>query len=177
MAAQTDTDRRLAMLARVERGELDHSAAAKQLGLPPGVWGLWRARQAKGQGKKPAAKRAARKNARGRKANPAETDRRVAMLGRVQDGELNNPAAARELGIKVGAWGVWKSGYLKRAGGKRTPAFRRVRPPGTVTTRASASSGSLASIVAQLESLQRFGEELKVRVREMVALAERRFPG
>jgi hypothetical protein len=184
MPTPTDTDRRLAMLARVESGELDHSAAAKELGLTPGAWGLWRARHAKGRGKKPVAKRAARKNARGRKANPAETARRVAMLERVQAGELNNAQAGKDLGIKVGAWGVWKSGYLKRAGGgagKRgrpsaAPA-RRGRPPGRATTRASAPTGSLAGVVEQLEGLRRFGEELRERVRAMVELVERRFPG
>jgi hypothetical protein len=117
MPTPTDTDRRLAMLHRVERGELDHSAAAKQLGMTPGVWGLWRARHAKTSGSgKPVAKKRAKASGRGRKADPAETARRVAMLGRVQAGELNNAAAARELGITVGAWGVWKSGYLKRTG-------------------------------------------------------------
>ncbi|MBK9386070.1 MAG: hypothetical protein IPN34_14760 [Planctomycetes bacterium] len=160
------------MLARVERGELDHSAAAKELGLTPGVWGLWRARQAKGQGKSTVAKRGARKNARGRKADASETARRVAVLERVQAGELNNAAAARELGIKVGAWGVWKGGYLKRTGGGK-----QGRPPGKAAIRASAPTGGLAGIVAQLEGLQSFGEELKVRVRAMVELVERRLPG
>jgi hypothetical protein len=179
-----DTDRRLAMLARVERGELDHSAAAKALGLTPGVWGLWRARLAKGQSGKAVAKKAARKNPRGRKADPAETARRVAMLGRVQAGELNNARAAKELGIKIGAWGVWKSGYLKRTGGAKparrgrppVPA-RRGRPPGKATTRASTPTGSLAGIVAQLEGLQSFGDELRERVGAMAEMVERRFPG
>ncbi|MBK9386612.1 MAG: hypothetical protein IPN34_17505 [Planctomycetes bacterium] len=167
MATPTDTDRRLAMLARVERGELDHSAAAKELGLTPGVWGLWRARQARGQGKKPVAKKATRKNTRGRKADPAETTRRVATLQRVQAGELNSAAAAKDLGIKLEAWSVWKSGDLKQA----KPA-RRGRPAGKATTLAAAATGSLAGVVGQLEGLHRFGEEL--REREMV---ESRFPG
>jgi hypothetical protein len=36
--AASSNPARLAMLARVERGELDHSAAAKELGVTPGVW-------------------------------------------------------------------------------------------------------------------------------------------
>ncbi|MBK9386030.1 MAG: hypothetical protein IPN34_14560 [Planctomycetes bacterium] len=172
------------MLARVERGELDHSAAAKELGLTPGVWGLWRARHAKGQGGKALAKKSARKNARGRKADPAETARRVAMLERVQAGELNNAAAATALGIKLGAWGVWKSGYLKRTGSAK-PAARQGRPPGSArlgrppgrTSGRVAPADSLAELVTQLEGLQSFGEELRDRVRAMAELARRQFPG
>lgn len=107
------------------------------------------------------------------------------MLGRVQAGELNNAAAAKALGIKVGAWGVWKSNYQKRAGGAK-PAARRCRPPGSArrdrppgkaTTRASAPSSSLAGVVEQREGLRRFGEKLRERVREMVELVEQKFPG
>jgi transposase-like protein len=179
----SDADR-LAMLARVERGELDHSAAAKELGMTPGIWGLWRARYAKTSGRgKPVARKAAKASGRGRKADAAETARRVAMLERAQAGELNNAEAAKELGIKVGAWGVWKSGYLKRAGGGarkrgRPPGSARLgRPPGKATTRASASTGGLAGLVAQLEGLRRFGEELRERVGAMAELARRQFPG
>ncbi|MBK9387302.1 MAG: hypothetical protein IPN34_21005 [Planctomycetes bacterium] len=155
-------------------GELDHSAAAKELGLTPGVWGLWRARHAKGQGKKPVARKAAKKDARGRRADPAETARRVSMLERVQAGEVNNAAAAKDQGIKVGAWGAWKSGYLKRSGGG---AKKRGSPPGRITTRASAATDGLAGVIAQLDGLRRFGEELRERISAIVELVEQKFPG
>ncbi|MBK9386028.1 MAG: hypothetical protein IPN34_14550 [Planctomycetes bacterium] len=184
MPLTTDTAR-LAMLARVERGEFDHSAAAKELGLTPGVWGLWRVRHAKGQGKKAVAKKRAKASGRGRKADPDETARRVAMLGRAQAGELNNAGAAKALGIKLGAWGVWKSNYQKRTGGGAKPAARRGRPPGAarqgrppgMTAAHSSPTVGLAGIVAQLEGLRRFGEELKAQVRALIEMVEGRFPG
>lgn len=160
---------------------------AKALGLTPGVWGLWRARHAKGPGAgKPGAKKRAKASGRGRKADAAETARRVAMLERVQAGELNNAAAAWELGRNLGTWAVWKSGYLTRSGGGAKPAARRGRPPGSArrprppakaTTRASAPTDFLAGVVAQLEGMQRFGKELRERTRAMIDLVERRFSG
>ncbi len=90
------------------------------------------------------------------------------MLGRVQAGELNNAAAAKALGIKVGAWGVWKSGYQRRTGS--TKVARRGRQQMT-------PENPLAGLLAQLEGLQRFGEELRDRVRAMAELVEGRFPG
>lgn len=47
-------------------------------------------------------------------SNLQETARRAAVLERVQAGELDNAAAARELGTEVGAWGVWESGVSAR---------------------------------------------------------------
>jgi hypothetical protein len=38
--------------------------------------------------------------------NPAEAATPVAMIGRVQAGELNNAAAARELDLNLGTWAV-----------------------------------------------------------------------
>jgi hypothetical protein len=179
MPTPTDTDRRLAMLARVERGELDHSAAARELGLTPGVWGLWRARHAKASGSgKPVAKKRAKASGRGRKADAAETARRVAMLGRVQAGEMNNAEAAKVLGISDAAWAAWKSYYLKKAGGAKLAA-RRGRPTkaATAAQRPARPANPLAGLVAQLEGLRRFGAELRERVRAIEALVEAQFPG
>jgi hypothetical protein len=114
---------------------------------------------------------------RGRPANVQEAARRAAVLKRVQAGELNNAAAAKGLGISDAAWAAWKSYYLKRTGGKKVTRRGRPTKATTAAQRPERPASPLAGLVAQLEGLRRFGEELRDRVRAMVELVDRRFPG
>ncbi|MBK8232980.1 MAG: hypothetical protein IPK72_20950 [Candidatus Eisenbacteria bacterium] len=71
------------------------------------------------------------------------------MLERVQRGELDHDEAAAELGIKLTAWNSWRAYHSKRQG---HPA---VAPSAT-----------------RLSDFERFGRELKQRVRAMLELVE-----
>ncbi|MBK9386610.1 MAG: hypothetical protein IPN34_17495 [Planctomycetes bacterium] len=110
---------------------------------------------------------------RGRPENVQETARRVAMLGRVQAGEISNAEAAKELGISYTAWSGCKANYGKRNGVV-------VAEPRKVGTRAKAivpaPTSDLRELVARFEVLERFGIELKARLRGLVRFVEKRAP-
>jgi hypothetical protein len=109
--ATTSDPARLAMLARVNAGELDHSAAAKELGLTPGVWELWWAKLAKGQGDgggKAKAKPAARKRAA----------RKAARKGGLEAGLIEAGGNWRQ-GAKPAGWG-WNCFRTSRSAGRKT---------------------------------------------------------
>ncbi|MBK9387950.1 MAG: hypothetical protein IPN34_24295 [Planctomycetes bacterium] len=129
---------------------------------------------------------------RGRPANVQENARRAAVLERVQAGALTNAEAAKELGLTYGAWAGWKANHQKRAGvivpassarvsaapapipkGKRAPG--RLVDAGTTPTSATSES-DLAKLLAEQRELERFGIELRERVRAMIALVSRWLP-
>ncbi|MBL8896613.1 MAG: hypothetical protein JNM84_03250 [Planctomycetes bacterium] len=132
---------------------------------------------------------------RGRKADPVETARRVEALKRVEAGEINNNEAADSLGLKIGTWAVWKSNYLKRqSGGGKAKAKAAKAPkaaaapkaakaakagkPGKTAKAASAGTANLDSLqglVAHLQGVQSFGQELKAQLQSLLDLVERQF--
>jgi transposase len=140
---------------------------------------------------------------RGRKADPVETARRVAVLKRVEGGEISNNQAADELGLKIGTWAVWKSNYLKRQGGgkakakaakaakpakaakapkaKRGDALKAARAAKAAKAAKAASTGApslagLQDLVAHLQGVQEFGQALKAQLQQLADLVERQFP-
>lgn len=142
---------------------------------------------------------------RGRKADPVETARRVAVLKRVEGGEISNNQAADELGLKIGTWAVWKSNYLKRQGGgkakvkakaakaakpakaakapkaKGGDALKAARAAKAAKAAKAASTGApslagLQDLVAHLQGVQEFGQALKAQLQQLADLVERQFP-
>jgi hypothetical protein len=112
---------------------------------------------------------------RGRPANVAETARRAVVLERVQAGEISNAEAATEIGIAYGTWAGWKALYAKRAGVTPAPIARASVEPSPIPTGKPATD--VAGLVARVEELERFGSELRERVRALVRLVEGRIPG
>jgi hypothetical protein len=112
---------------------------------------------------------------RGRPANVQETARRAAVLERVQAGEISNAEAATEIGIAYGTWAGWKALYAKRAGVTPAPIARASVEPSPIPTGKPATD--VAGLVARVEELERFGSELRERVRALVRLVEGRIPG
>jgi hypothetical protein len=142
------------VLERVQAGELSNAEAATDLGINLGTWGAWKSGYLKRTGLIPAPIVRASvkpttiptgKRGRGRPVDPA----RLAMLGRVQRGELDHDEAAAELGLTHQVWSAWVAYQAKKQG---HPA---------VAARATASP-----------DLESFGRELKERVRAMVELVE-----
>jgi hypothetical protein len=159
---------RLAMLERVLRGELGHATAAAELGMKRPAWMQWFAyheKQAGGSASLEAPREIARASlesaGKGRGCRPfnvAENARRAALLARLDAGELTNAEAAAELGITVGAWSSWKTSHTKRAARPVTDDARASRDPNVVKR------------LARLDELERFGTELKQRLRDLLRL-------
>ncbi|MBK8232987.1 MAG: hypothetical protein IPK72_20985 [Candidatus Eisenbacteria bacterium] len=108
---------------------------------------------------------------RGRPANVQETARRVAVLERVQTGEITKAEAAAELGIAYGTWAGWRALYGKRAGVIPAPIARASVEPTSIPTGKPAAD--VAKLVERVEELERFGRELRHRLRDPLALVER----
>jgi hypothetical protein len=175
---------RLAMLERVHRGELDHATAAAELGLKRPAWTQWVAyheQKAVGSAEAPreitrASVEPAGKGRGGRPFNVEKNARRAALLARLNAGELTNAEAAAELGIKVSAWSSWKGLHRKRMGaeprkmaGNAARAGKRGRPEDKAEI---GGAGDLAQRLARLDQLERFGRELKQRLRDLVRLVD-----
>lgn len=119
---------------------------------------------------------------RGRRADPVETERRVAMMARVDAGELDNRAAAAELGLKLGTWQVWQWSHKSRTGGgggrRRKKATRKAskRAARQMTALAADVSG-LEQTLTQVRDLAAFAQRLKRVLRELLAEVEGKVPG
>jgi hypothetical protein len=108
---------------------------------------------------------------RGRPANVQETARRAAVLERVQASEISNAEAATELGIAYSTWAGWKALYAKRAGVIPALIARASVEPTSIPTGKPAAD--VAKLVARVEELERFGREVRGRIRNLLALVER----
>jgi hypothetical protein len=136
-----ENERRAALLARLVAGEITNAEAAAELGIKTSAWSSWKvlhrkrmaAAEAPG-GADRSPERTSVRRGRGRPENVQETARRAAALERVQAGELTNAEAATELGINLGTWGAWKSGYVKRAGVIPAPIARASVEPTSIST-------------------------------------------
>ncbi|MBK9387354.1 MAG: hypothetical protein IPN34_21270 [Planctomycetes bacterium] len=137
-----ENERRAALLTRLVAGEITNAEAAAELGIKASAWSSWKVLHRKrmaaveapgGADRSP--ERTSVRRGRGRPANVQETARRAAVLERVLAGEISNAEAATELGINLGTWGAWKSGYMKRTGIVRAPIARASVEPTSIPTR------------------------------------------
>ncbi|MBK9387304.1 MAG: hypothetical protein IPN34_21015 [Planctomycetes bacterium] len=174
-ANDQETARRAAVLERVQAGEISNAEAATEIGIAYGTWAGWKALYRRRMGEDAVRGRTARsesrpaetssvRRGRGRPENTVETARRAALLARVNSGEITNAEAAADLGIMVATWASWRSYHAKRAG-----------RPGADDTRV-ASEPHLEQRLARLEELERFGKELKARLKALLRFVEERAP-
>jgi hypothetical protein len=179
-----ETARRRAVLDRVLAGDLSNAEAARELGLRPSAWSVWKSVYSKREGiptKRSAPRSVVLEPAPPRPRPPGkrrpeseETRRRVVVLERFQAGELTNAQAASELGLRRQTWDAWKSYYLKRTGLAPfvpvTPetAGAALAPRSTAEADAQAplENHALERLAARLHRLESLYLELEKRSRE-----------
>lgn len=122
---------------------------------------------------------------RGRKVDPEMLQTRLAVLERVEKGEIDNQQAAKELGLNYGTWQVWKSNHKKRTGGGGSRRKAKTAARKTATRSASPASArqvagdlqALEQVLSQLKGIATFGKGLKSRLRDLLDYVEGQFPG
>jgi hypothetical protein len=112
------------------------------------------------------------------------------MLERVRRDELTHAEAATEFGLNRDIWMGWVAYRAKKAGawagtaaasevahGRKINSAEIVRVwSDEKRSSSSVPAADVAKLVARVEELERFGRELRERIRDLVAYVEEREP-